>query len=93
MKGNNTTPARNEHNDEAQEACTSDEKQSEENKARKNQEAGQRVVCFWWRNLMSDACAVSLPPVSLILLLLYTAVFANKQTCHKNNLKSSRLCF
>lgn len=46
MKGDNTTPARKTHNDEAQEACASDEKQSEENKARENQEAGQRVVCF-----------------------------------------------
>lgn len=46
MRGNNTTSARNTNNDEAQEACASDEKQSEENKARKNQEAGQCVVCF-----------------------------------------------
>lgn len=93
MKGNNTTSARNTHNDEARGACTSDEKQSEENKARKNQDAGQCVVCYWWCNLISEACVVSLPPVSLIFLLLYTAVFANEQTCHKNNLKRAGFAF
>lgn len=37
--------------------------------------------CFWCRNFMSDICVASLPPLSLIFLLLYTPVFANEQKC------------